>query len=546
MSKARLLPIGVLAVVCLSSLGAVGWVWGLFFLRSPVVYANALWIGDAEYKLDSGELRPVSNGPVVRLPAVSTLYNRSADTFSWRATSQKEVSLFRSSASAVVLGVVSLPGHPQVLLVGRVQQGRQTGGVADIKDLSSDFVRQASLLLDRSRAQGWLSIRDLFELGGFDGNWSRDWNDFGKLIDGTLRIASAREFKLIYDQCEAGKCSISALRQAAKHYYADAAARPYVDMDEYLMVSMLSGVPASEAKSKQDGEWRFDDCGIGEYYLGHGVEALLTPSLYDYLSGASGEKSIICISRSDGAAFSPEEILMSWYGEQEAARQVEVVAFRGSNSTSLGLFDLGPPVEISDYYFSLLRVDSAQRFDKFMLRWAGGGSQDRFLIRAVTVGDGLVRPGDGSLLGEWAEDRGHAIKYGIGLKKLAGRYLFGLEAAAEFMREQPTLHCGNFALLFASTLEKERKWRAVSLRSYDKRIHVVVEVDSSITIDPSLGVSYPCGIASMVDGSCAYADAVRLRVANPVLEMYFGAGYFYGATITAVYGSAEELLRRYE
>jgi len=293
----------------------------------------------------------------------------------------------------------------------------------------------------------------------------------------------------------------------------------------------------------------FLSCPGSRTYPGHGVETLRTQTLEDYFSALGIEQSSVCFMNTAGKPLAGIEL--GWYSQLEAGKEIEVFAADDSAFTgevSLGRFEVPAAYEISGFVFSKLALSAHTGHSYYRLKFLKGKGQERLILRSLTPffsSDQVVKEGP---LRQLASGISAEFKYGNGVSRAGRETIRGLGDLERNIISSPDAHCGNYALVFVNRLPEGAAWRVANVNAQDGRIHVVVEVGYAGKVsvyDPTLGVEYPCDLNALIGGQCDYdADAAYYQI-NPVLQMYRGAGFFYGARIASVYSLDDELMRSY-
>ena len=111
------------------------------------------------------------------------------------------------------------------------------GALTDIaRGYESGVSKAISLLAEK----GWLAVSELYSI-----TKNRSWTaigypDFRRRFDAVFVSDYGRRFKSEYDNCNELGCDLEALRAAARAYYSAAKNERYVNLDEYVLIGMLS------------------------------------------------------------------------------------------------------------------------------------------------------------------------------------------------------------------------------------------------------------------------------------------------------------------
>lgn len=299
----------------------------------------------------------------------------------------------------------------------------------------------------------------------------------------------------------------------------------------------------------------YDNCDTGKYYDGYDLGALRTQTLDDYLSAQEITSSYVCFSKGNKRQKLKHILLGGWLSKDEAPKRLAIYGLVEKNKkqveTLLHEFDNSNLIKIGGHFYLSLDIRSKKQFNHFMVKGLEGGTHNPFILRAL-VPTFLSDPGNSLPLNdslfELAGKISQLIPYGSGTQGLTSDATKNIDTIRQAILSAESAHCGNYVFLFASNLPSKSKWSVFDLKTYDGRIHSVVEVkeDSRFrTFDPTLGVVYNCSLQSLIDGSCDYASVKISRSLNPSLSNFFGAGFFYGADIIRTYSSINELIDIY-
>lgn len=521
-----------------------------------------LLVRGKSYKLGFGNLHPDSNGPVLRVPDIGTLFNLGPYLYFLQGRSVGDrLSYFFSSSSTTLVSLGRERGRPDLLMTDRIPVDSWLDEAGDITSDQSAlsqhvvlkrFDRVAGVLYSELDRSGWLAPKVVYS--ALDPRVAGDqisFERFREYLDKIFVSPYARAFKYEYDKCEL-KCSLDDLRSAAASYYKEIAGQAYANLDEYILVGMLSGFAESDI-GHEGRVWSFDDCGKGKYYAGYGTTALETSNLNDYLSAESIDSSFICFSETDKRRFSLNGISFAWYSEREVPKRIEIygVTLKGPSASSFLIkgVDVQGATTLGGYLFSSLKFDKTPAFDKYMIRVVQGGAQNRLILRGIfpEVRNDLEAKSNDPVE-QLVSNVSRSIRYGEGVSKVPPEFLRTADRMREFLLRSNSVHCGNAAVILITALPRNLVWRYFQLEAFDGRIHVVVEVfDGSRyrTLDPTLGAIYECSVSALIDGSCNYKKEWNSGSINPVFDIYRGVGFFYGARITAEIEDYEGLVELY-
>jgi hypothetical protein len=177
------------------------------------------------------------------------------------------------------------------------------------------------------------------------------------------------------------------LQQAAKQYYFEAQVYAYLNLDEYLLVGMLSGI--NESKNLEKTKVSYHDCGKGNYYDGYGVNALVTETLNDYLSAYDINTSYVCFNQNEKKKATIKNIRFAWYSKDEVPKRIALYGIKNPGNKQLeiliGNFDIVQVEEIDGYLYSTVKLSGKQNFDHYMIRVLEGGQQNRLILRRLEL-----------------------------------------------------------------------------------------------------------------------------------------------------------------
>lgn len=515
------------------------------------------------YKLGFGNLHPDSNGPVLRVPDIGALFNLGPYLYFLQGGSVGDrLNYFFSSSSTTLVSLGRESGRPDLLMTDRIPVDSWLNEVGDIASdqgavsqhaVLERFNRVAGMLYSELDKSGWLAPEVVYS--ALNPNVAGDeisFERFREYLDRIFVSPYARAFKYSYDKCER-KCSLDDLRRAAASYYKEIAGQSYANLDEYILVGMLSGYSETDQDHEGGGAWSFDDCGKGKYYAGYGTTALETSNLNDYLSAESIDSSFICFSEIDKRRLSLKGISFAWYSEREVPKRLEIygVDLKGPSASSVLIksVDVQGATMLGGYSFSSFKLDKTSAFEKYMIRIVQGGEQNRLILRGIfpeARNDLEAKSNDP--VERLVSNVSRTIRYGEGVSKVPLEFLRSADRMREFLLRSNSSHFGNAAVILITTLPRNLVWRYFQLEALDGRIHVVVEVfDGSRhrTLDPTLGIVYECSVNALIDGSCDYTKEWTSGPFNPVFEIYRGVGFFYRARITAEIEEYERLVELY-
>ncbi|WP_192982308.1 hypothetical protein [Pseudomonas sp. EggHat1] len=292
----------------------------------------------------------------------------------------------------------------------------------------------------------------------------------------------------------------------------------------------------------------FYSCNDSRYYSGHGVEALDTASLNDYVAAVNAQGSSFCFNVADASQLGSLKLV--WYSQAEAPRSIEVLGLVEGEDEASGevLWAKEKPVTVkslSGFFYSEINFDSPSRFSRFRVNYVSGAGQDRLLLRAAAPFFKISVDEDVASLLSDIHRVSVIAPYGIGVAETDAR---DVDALVSGLKSASSLHCGNYSYIFAHGIESEYDWTAVGALSNLKAAHTVVEVDypaGKYTADPTLGALYFCSYSSMQAGTCDFSKAIYTDTYNPILWRYKGADFYPGATIQSTYSGIQDYFNAY-
>lgn len=292
----------------------------------------------------------------------------------------------------------------------------------------------------------------------------------------------------------------------------------------------------------------FYSCKDSQYYTGHGVEALDTENLNDYVAAVNAQGSSFCFDVDDASQLGSLKLV--WYSEVEAPRSIEVLGLqeRGGEASGEVLWAKEEPLivkSLSGFFYSEIKFDSSSRFSRFRVNYVSGAGQDRLLLRAAAPFFKAVVDDDVASLLSDIHRVSVIAPYGTGVAETDAR---DVDALVSDLKSANSLHCGNYSYIFAHGIEGKYDWAAIVALSNLKAVHTVVEVDypaGKYTADPTLGALYFCSYSSMQAGVCDFSSAIYTETYNPIMWQY-KADYFYpGATVQSTYSGIQDYFNLY-
>ena len=492
--------------------------------------SHAISFYDHTYGMGFGKIFDMKTNQEFLVTNIKTLYAaRSWLYFLQGRQLSPNCSVFLSSSTTALYAIVELsPQLPALLLNFPID--RDTW-LADNGDLicSGQRMPRASLeeiihdrtewLAEKLRLQGRLTLNDIVSgaITELDkkNRPLRTMKDSQKMFDKSFTSSEGRKFLWRYNRASNDTASI---RKAAMDYYRDLHGVPYLSLEEYFLVGMLSGISPRGISiddapfSQMDSTQRLT-----------ALSALNTSDLNDYASAEKLADSKFYFSPSSAdAKLSRVELI--WYSAEEAGRMIRLSGVNPDGTAAILFEGMIDNRNQNGFAVSEISLDSDTPYSKYLFEILKGGSQNRLLLRAFTPD--WKKTIDDPLL-QFARDVSFKKAYGEGLRSFVSN---------EELEKAETWHCGNFCVWFARHLPfKYRKIRILDIRAFTGAIHSVVEVvfdEGSKVIDPTLGIVYDSGIRQMLDGSFDFDhDAHYSRMVSSVFNNYYGPQFFYQSKI---------------
>lgn len=390
-------------------------------------------------------------------------------------------------------------------------------------------------------------------------------------IEETLISPFAREFKYVYDDCKNNKNNKNILKKAAKKFYLESSGYTAHTTEESQMVGMLTGVRPNARLTLQDFSKEpilYGDCnGLGHYKHYHDiVHGLYTKSLKNYLLATDLKSSCVSFraNKKYGSDNTLTAIQLVWYSKEDIPQGIELYGLKKgikkqkniSHKKLIGLFH--PEIEISaGYAASTLHLpyelnQSERSYDEYQVHWLGGKHHQQMRLRAlIPIFGDLLKPleGEKNMLLKLAYTVSEMAPYGPGVSRLPQGLSCDIDHIAKYLAHADSLHCGNYALIFAHRLPKTYRWTITPIASLDHRHHALVEVhtpnNQDVTVDPTSGRLYPCRISQLIDGTCAYDRVLKSKLVHPIFELYSGINFFYGAKVLSRHQGFDDVASAY-
>lgn len=291
--------------------------------------AALLTIGGKPYKLGFGQLHPVEMGSILRVPNIGTLFHN-CETFIYFLQGmhiEDNSELMFSSSSHRILGVFHKKDKPEILVTDIIPveswlfgntlvsfDGSQTPILA----ISAKLKHKADRIWDELNRNGWLSPKALYKLNQFSD--IEYFSKFLKLLDQAFVTTEGRKFKNIYDECVILNRYTSELKKYAINYYQKNTNQNYLNMDEFFLVGMLSGV-SQESIKKLNIALKTITASLT--YPGFGFENSIDGDpKNNYTAGVENEPGFVVLELDQAKHLS--EIKLIWENDVNFARRVIV------------------------------------------------------------------------------------------------------------------------------------------------------------------------------------------------------------------------------
>ncbi|APC19595.1 hypothetical protein BLL42_28195 (plasmid) [Pseudomonas frederiksbergensis] len=341
------------------------------------------------YRLGFGNLSPKKSGPVLNIPDSGSLFNTGAYIYFLQGYTESDVDIIFSSSSQTLLGVVHKDGYPDVLIPRLIDLDSWKVGESlvsgigksvNFERLSADIKDAGAKYYGRLDDIGWVEKTALYSVLAFS-DLGLDYDQFLTRLDAAFATAAGREFKLAYDQCSESTCDRSALKKAAYSYFRETSNLPYISLDEYSLVGMISGIsPMASQKVNVD----YQGCEGATYYQGYGVEILKTDTLNDYLSAVDLPSSSLCVSVKGDASVIGLDVI--WNDVETAPKSLEIYGRDGGEGSHWELLKKYSGIKVvvvGGYATSQFTFDNKSDFSKFYIKVLNGGVQNRLILRQV-------------------------------------------------------------------------------------------------------------------------------------------------------------------
>ena len=453
-----------------------------------------------------------------------------------------DFSVFLSSSSPILYALFepdpNLPALLLCLYVGMDSWLTDEGNLIcagqniPLTEITEKIRERANILQKKLQSQGRLTLDDLLSDTLRSPKMTLDEKSPWKTFHNDPKAAFARSFvslegrKFLWRH-DHDPNDLAAIRKAAETYYRNVHGLPYLRLDEYLLVGMLSGVSPRSLNMDATDFSKFDP----KQDL-TALTALSTSDLSDYVSANGIDDSKFYFSP-PSPEVRLERVELIWYSPDEAGKRIRISG-EDTNGKLTVLYEGNPDGSLMNgYAVSEISLKTTQAYPKYLFELIEGGKQKRLLLRAFTpewerkITDPLL---------QFAKDVSFKKRYGAGISSLT---------ANPVLEKADTWHCGNFSLWFARHFPLEYKeMRIQNISSPTGAIHAVVEItfsDGTVkVIDPTLGIVYDSDIRSMLDGTFDFEKGTRFsRTVSPVFNLYYGPQFFYQAKVKRIYNKNE-------
>lgn len=360
-------------------------------------------IAEREYLYGYGHLHPVLTNPVMRVPDAGTLLNPSRYLYFLMGVDREWGSVLFSPSGTSLIAIVRSNDYPDLVyrtaipIDSWVEKGNIYLG--DGSTLSESSIEESARVLRKAvdgiyKKHGWITVDGYLDLMDFSQKYFEisDANPAGgrvkasELLERVFVTRAGSDFFQLMRGCTYMRCSAKTISTAANKYFDFANKEPYVNFDEYMLVSMLSGVrPPADKIHNYHGAMNYSDCGVGKYYSEFGVNALESKGYDDYLSAVDLQSSVVCFKSSENRHGTKQLVLqIGWLSVDEVPESFEIFEIKGRGKPLLIKRIKNPEVLTSGGLpYSLVTLEDSQRGKTLMLKLKRGGAQDRLLLRSL-------------------------------------------------------------------------------------------------------------------------------------------------------------------
>jgi len=351
---------------------------------------NVVQVGEGAFRLGFGSLNSLNHDMIIRVPDVGSPFNNGGYMYFLQEYSRENVSTIFSSSSDNIIALVKIPNGITVLIPGMIKKDSWVfgdvllsgdGSRFDLERMASGFNKVAEIYGEELRDRGWVSKRRLYDLIDFSKATS-GYDNFIDRLNAVFSSSEGRKFLLEYDECSGSNaCDVKKLRDAARLYYAGTKNFTYHNLDEYLLVGMVSGVDSSDDLKYT---FEYNDCGDGNYYPQHGLNALQSPELDDYLAAVDISGSVVCFAPHGKVSVAGINIV--WNDFETASKYVEIYGREKANKEEWKLIGKFRDYSVNaddGYARSSLFFNNNKTYDEYFFKVIDGGSQQRLLVREI-------------------------------------------------------------------------------------------------------------------------------------------------------------------
>lgn len=353
-----------------------------------------LTIRNRQYKLGFGHLHPIEPGPTLRVPDISTLYNLGPYIYFLQGANYKDINYVFSSSSTTLLGIINQAENPDVIISSKIRLDswlyhnnliNVDGIILPESKLTTEISTHGEQFYSLLHTKSWISPKNLYQLNDFSDQTRKfGYKEFIKYLDNVFSSPIGREWKFVYDQCNEKSCNIKKLKKAANNYYYEAQGYNYLNLDEFILVGMLSGVAPKDQDEKNQVD--YDNCGIGMYYDGHGVDALKNQTPSSYLSALDIKSSYVCFSTKN--KYTLDSIKFGWLSKEEVPSMLAIYGIQTVDDKEqkklIKKFNINEVTNDNGYLSTTLNFNKQHKYHRFEIQLLKGGNQNRLLLRSLT------------------------------------------------------------------------------------------------------------------------------------------------------------------
>lgn len=378
------------------------------FKRDWVGYVNhsesdRLKIAGKEYMFGYGHLHPVLPGPVMRAPNAGTLLNPESYLYFIMGTDRDWGGGYFSPSGTSLVTIIRSDVFPdlvyRIVIPRDSWMGNGSITLGDGTNLNESAIAEKTRNLRKAfddiyKKHGWMAIESFLDAMDFD----RDYSGLGvvdsakgrdkanELLKQVFVTQSGSDFFQLINGCTYKTCEAKKLYAAAEKYFDYANKQAYVNFDEYMLVSMLSGLrPPTDKIDNYHGVTDYSNCGDGKYYPGFGINALESKGYDDYLSAVDLQSSVVCFRTLKNQNSAKQSIMqIGWLSVEEIPESFEIFEIKGSGKPFLIKSIKSPEVLTSGGLpYSVVTLDKSKTDSTLMLKLKKGGAQDRLMLRSL-------------------------------------------------------------------------------------------------------------------------------------------------------------------